>query len=653
MIHSVGYSQSMTEIERKMLKYQFVESIELLEKVIEKDGKYSTIAKGKIADCYRHLNQPDSAVKYYEVFLDKDSTQKEAYFHYALMLRNIGDYEKAQSNFLYYNNLVPDNNLNASLYAQYCEDIIPMISKKGEYRIENLKNINTEFAEFSPIIYRDQLLFTSDKPREDKKGKTYGWTGNSYLNLYSSNLHSEGEVDPFMADESNPFDAQLNSPYHDGSASFSSDFNTIYFTRTIREKAGEGDYEMPTIVLKIYKAEFKNGTWTEPEPFYLNSKEYSVGHPALSADDQYLYFVSDMPGGIGETDLYVCELKDGNWTNAKNLGPEINTEGNEMFPFVDTQNNLHFSSNGRFGYGGLDLYSVENVDGNWQDVVLLDPPLNTSYDDFGLSFINDKKGFLSSNRPQGKGNDDIYAFEIKDPLLLCGRVISDSGFVLSNASVFVLDESNQDVLVLKTDSQGEFCTKVKANTSYTILAKKMNYMDDCQKIKIGKKSVNIPDLVLPQIWVNKVFAVENIYYDLDKSFIRKDAEEPLNEVVRILKENPIKIELSSHTDCRATDSYNERLSQRRAEAAVKYIISQGIDSSRITAKGYGETQLVNECADGMDCTEEQHQMNRRTEFKIIEIEVEPINITDPLDSFNPHQTYKKDSFENNFFNDCN
>ena len=650
--HSFGYSQSMTEIERKMLKYQFVESIELLEKVIEKDGKFSTIAKGKIADCYRHLNKPDSAIKYYKNLLEEDSTQKEAHFYYAMMLRNIGDYEKAQAEFLHYDSLVPDNKLNAALYAEYCEDIIPKIGKKGNYRIENLRNVNTEFADFSPIVYRDDLIFTSDKPREDKKGKTYGWTGNSYLNLYSSKLKAEGNIDSFIADLPNPFYDQLNSDYHDGSASFSSDFNTIYFTRTIKEKAGKGDYEMPTIVLKIYKSNYENGEWTEPEPFYLNNKEYSVGHPSLSVDGKHLYFVSDMPGGIGGTDLYVCELKNGNWTNVRNLGIDINTEGNEMFPYVDFKNNLYFASNGRLGYGGLDLYSVESIDDQWQEAILLDPPLNTSYDDFGLSFLNEKKGFLSSNRPQGKGNDDIYAFEMKVPLLLCGRVISDSGFVLQEASVFVWNESNQEVLVLKTDSLGKFCTKVKANTSYTILAKKMNFIDDCQQINIEEESANIPDLVLPQIWVDKVFVIENIYYDLDKWFIREDAEAPLNEVVRILKEHPIKIELSSHTDCRASHNYNERLSQRRAESAVNYIISQGIDATRITAKGYGETQLVNECEDGVNCTEEQHQMNRRTEFKIIEMEMEPKVIIDPLDSFTPNKIYQKASFNEDFFNAC-
>lgn len=644
-----SFSQSMLEIDKKMAKYQFDESIILLKKVIQKDNKYSNQARGKLADAYRLTNQVDSAAKYYSTYLKIDSLDLDARFNFASMLRNLGLYDSAANQFEYIDRIEPENHLNASKYALFSYEINDYIDEFKKYDLKNLNAINSEQSDFSACLFKDFILFTSDRPTNLGKDKTYGWTGNSYLNIYFSKFENSSgslEVEPPKIYGSN-----LQSDFHDGTTSFTKDQKTAWFTRTIKDKANSEVFDIPTHVLKLFKSEFINNKWTEPESFFLNSNEYSVGHPSISDDGNKLYFVSNMPGGLGGTDIYVCEFKSNKWSDPINLGPNVNTEDDEMFPYISSNGNrLYFSSNGRLGFGGLDIYYSEFENLHWSEAYLMEEKINSSYDDFAIYFIDDNMGFISSNRPGGKGSDDIYLFNEKSPIYISGVVVSDSGYLLQDASVFIMIHESEEILVLKTDSLGQYKTEVSPYSSYTVLAKKMSYLDDCMDIEIEEESKNLQDLILPQM-LNKVYTVENIYYDLDKWFIRTDAEGPLNEVVAFLQENPVKIELSSHTDCRASHEYNERLSQRRAEAAVEYIVNQGIDTTRIVAKGFGETMLVNECADGVDCTEEQHQMNRRTEFKIIEIVNDSDNV-DILDKYKHGEYYFIDDFEDEFFKKC-
>jgi len=631
-------AQNIKSIEKQMLKYDFAESIQLLEKIIKKDGKHTLAAKENLASVNRLMNKPARAAELYAELTLNEGIQPENHFYYGQMLRTLGKYEEAQEQFLKYGSLVEEDDKDAALYARYCEEIIPFLNETEKYTISNVEILNTEFSEFSPTMYNDALVFTSDRPK-NKRNKIYSWTGNSYLDLYSSKIDYSSDDKELTGSSPVTFSKKLSQSYHNGTAVFTQDENTVYFTRTTNERVKKGKNPVATIMLKMYKSEYYDGRWSKPEAFYLNSNDYSVGHPALSADGKKLYFVSDMPGGIGGTDLYECTLEGDSWGDAKNLGDKINTSGNEMFPYISEDETLYFSSTGLLGFGGLDIFSTIPVGEEWETPVNLGTPINSSYDDFGICYVNDTKGFLSSNRPEGLGEDDIYAFEKIEtieplpPLMLAGRVMSDSGYAIQHTTIFFLNETTNQILILKTDSAGRYETEVERNTKYAVLAKKSQYLEDCTSVQIADTLVNPEDLILSKLSVKKSYSVDNIYYDFNKYAIKEKAKTKLDHLVRLLKESTIQIELSSHTDSKGSEQYNIILSQKRAEAAMDYIVSQGIDASRIIAKGYGESQLINECVDGIECSEADHQMNRRTEFKITGIEKPNINTIDPLDKY--------------------
>jgi outer membrane protein OmpA-like peptidoglycan-associated protein len=334
-----------------------------------------------------------------------------------------------------------------------------------------------------------------------------------------------------------------------------------------------------------------------------------------------------------------------------------------MFPYVHYDGSLYFSSTGHMGFGGLDLFKTKYTGDNWETPENLMSPINSSYDDFGIAFMDgDTTGLISSNRPGGMGSDDIYAFSMipqedpepePEPVLAVGRVITTDMIPIEEATVFVMNNITEEVLILKSDEKGMYEYVVDTLVDYTIIAKKTNYIKDCLSYFYVNEDSNPNDLVLTKLETDLVFKIENIYYDLDKWYIRDDAKPELDKIVELMEEHPIKIELSSHTDCRASNAYNANLSQKRAESAVNYIISQGIDHERITAMGYGESRLVNRCADGIDCSEEQHQMNRRTEFRILEVEQkEEIVSTDQLGRYMHGEIYLKDQLDSGYFSDC-
>jgi outer membrane protein OmpA-like peptidoglycan-associated protein len=441
----------------------------------------------------------------------------------------------------------------------------------------------------------------------------------------------------------------FNQTYHDGPAFFADNDRVVYVTKTLPLKGKKESGNIRTHLLKIFFAEIKQGKKLDFKPFFLNSKNYSVAHPTLTKDGDKIYFSSDMPGGFGGADLYVCEMENEKWGEPQNLGEIINTSEDEVFPYILNDSVLFFSSKGHMGYGGLDIFKTELHHSEWGEPVNLKHPVNSSYDDFSIVLNSTMDGgFFSSTRPEGKGSDDIYAFR---NLVIKEKEVSASenkllakGFVkelgtrnpIEESTVFLFNSTSDDVLVLKTDDAGKFEAEVDYNVPYVVKAMKNGFIYDCTSFRTPSdqdiKEFDVPrDLLLARLEVNQVFQVENIYYDLDESYIRDDAKPALDNLVQILKQYPIMAELSSHTDSRASYAYNMELSQRRAESAVRYIILQGIDPVRLTAKGYGETRLVNECSDGVECTEEQHQANRRTEFKITGFDNEISSGT----SFNP------------------
>lgn len=624
----------------------------------------------KLADCYRFINDPQEARSWYMRAVEFNNIDPVNYFYLGQAARTMQEYEQAREAFLRYAELVPDDPRGA-VFAGYC-DLMAQWSAFGEAaEVKNVKNLNSKYSDFGPAFFGDGLIYVSDRNPSLLEDQRYGWTNFNYLNLYQAEPRFFKD---FWQDMDNPvsMSTRFNQTYHDGPAYFTPDNKMIFLTRTRIEKVKQGKSDIMTFMLKIYYGELTDGK-VDYKDFPFNSDNYSVGHPTVSHNGNTMIFVSDMPGGFGSSDLYQTKLSGGVWTTPVNLGSTLNTFGNEVFPTLVNDSLLYFASDGHPGYGGLDIFVSRNINGEWSVPVNLYAPINSSFDDFSIAVNKDfSSGFFSSNRPGGLGNDDIYAFRnakppvktisippvLSQPLVMQGIVRDKSSSLpLEGATVFILNTKTNKVKVLQTGPDGIYSMPAEKEILYLSKAVKPDFIDDCLNFRIAQsdtaKSFRIPrDLLLDKLEVNKSFRVENIYYDLDKWFIRDDAKPALDNLVDIMKKYPISAELSSHTDSRATHAYNEELSQKRAEAAVRYIVLQGIDPSRLVARGYGENNLVNQCADGVTCTEDEHQANRRTEFKILSIDKTITN-----DEFDPSVFKVGDEvdvylFDPSFFRRC-
>ena len=657
---------------KKMDLFNYSEAVSILQKTIHKDNpKYQKEAVALMAECYRKQNDMLNAKAWYGKALASGDTDPMNFYYYGQALRATGDYERAKIILLHYDSIASGDKLGR-IYASFCDSAITWKSNPPAFEVKNATALNSKQSDFGPAFYDKGIIFASDREVFKMDEKKYGWTGNGFLHLFCADpTYPDDYYNSFKDPKLAP--GLLNQEYHDGPATFNKDFTEIFLNRTIvhKDKGKKDSKKIRTHLLKIYSAKRKDGKWGKLTPFFLNSEEYSVGHPALTPDGNTLYFVSDMKGGFGGTDIYYCTREGGKWSSPTNLGDEINTFGNEMFPFVSENGDLYFASDGHPGFGGLDIFLTRMVNGKWTRPKNLGLPINSSYDDFSLAEYKDTgKGLFCSNRPDGKGADDIYTFkrisvEPLKPAIPPPPPAFVSGCVkdkvtlepIAGAIVFLLEDISGKVLIIKTGSSGCFKTPVKKGVQYTVKAMQNNYIADCLpfnfEVTNTKTELSIPrDLLLDKLIVNRKFKLENIYYDFDKSFIRKDAEPALNNLVKIMNENPITIELGSHTDCRGTDEYNIRLSQRRADAAVQYIVLAGIDHYRISAHGYGETQLVNKCKDGVPCTEEEHQANRRTEFKVLSIVEDKSKPSFNLEQFRNGEIIDLRFLPDGFFYNC-
>jgi outer membrane protein OmpA-like peptidoglycan-associated protein len=466
-----------------------------------------------------------------------------------------------------------------------------------------------------------------------------------------------GELDEIESDLKliDEFSEKLNTRYHEATLAFSPDETKVYFTRNNYDGDLHRDNK-GTNHLKLYSADLIRDvdsilTWQNVKELPFNSEDYSVGHPSVSSDGKLLYFVSDMPGSIGATDIFVVDILDHNqstnsndeytgYSKPRNLGGKINTAGREMFPYI-TDNTLYFASDGHLGLGGLDVYESTVEENSFKRPINLGAPLNSELDDFGFIIKEEEdRGFVCSNRLTGKGDDDIYSFVRlpKPEAPPCDQAIrgyvsnSITGERISNVEMTLYDENGSQLETTNTDISGayEFNTTLDCSTKYEIKASKTGYGTREKSVltleesgetvaALGMETVN--ELIVEEGGLLKI-KIGIIYFDLDKSFIRKnDAAIELNKIVLLMNEYPnMVIQIESHTDSRSSGDYNLSLSDRRAKATRDYIISQGIDANRIeSAKGFGETQLINKCSNGVPCSESQHQMNRRSEFIIIKM----------------------------------
>ncbi len=657
---SFAASAQLKKGDRRYEYFNYSEAIPYYKKALKSDDKETRFeATQKLANCYRFTNDVVNAGKWYAKVLKYENADSINYFYLAQALRSQGEYDEAAAAFKTFIKYAPDS-LETEKYLRFCTDVKEWLTLPDMADIKNVSTINSKYSDFCPAFYKDGVVFTSDRRFDVIDNNTYGWTSFNYLNLfYSEPEYTDNYWDAMSEPKS--MAKNFNQTYHDGPASFAEDGHLVYVTKTVTKEAKKEKGKPQTYLLKIYYAQLADGSKVQYKPFFLNSKDYSVAHPTLSKDGQIIIFSSDMPGGFGGSDLYICKMEGDKWSDPVNLGATVNTSENEVFPHLYNDSTLYFSSDGRLGFGGLDIYRTTLVDSVWSEPENLLRPINSSYDDFGIVLkANGRDGLFSSNRPGGAGSDDIYSFKnLRNNLLISGFV-KELGLnkPILDATVFLFNLTSNQVEIYKTDEKGYFEAFVDRNTGYIVKAMKSGYIYDCMSMQTTankdiRRAYLERDLLLTKLELNQVFILKNIYYDLDKYNIKEESKEPLLELVKLMNNYPISAELSSYTDSRAPAEYNLRLSQKRAEAAVDFIVSQGIDRSRLTAKGYGESKLLNHCSDGVKCSEAEHAVNRRTEFRITSIEAG----NDTASQFNPGDYNSGDVINvnvlsANFFENC-
>jgi outer membrane protein OmpA-like peptidoglycan-associated protein len=700
----------------------------------------------KLAFSYRKLQDSKNAERVYrDLFNDfETSLESEQILYFAQALANNGKYRESQKMYSRYGEQQKEDLRGRKFTVAYMDNA-SFYKDSSLYDIEFVYPLNTRYSDFSPMFYENGLVFVSARNEGSGIRRVFNQNETPFLDLFlfsdtmslrkethktletiQASLGSSGksakpnktqENDSFEnieEPEIDEFSKSINSKYHEGPVTFFKDYKKIVFTRNNYNKGKAKKSEKGINMLKLFIATKKGNKWTDIKELPFNSDEYSTGHPALSPDNRKMYFVSDMPGGFGGTDIYMVDYREGNWGAPINLGREVNTEGNEMFPFVDEIGNFYFASDGHAGLGGLDMFYLEFRNGvPFGEVENLGVPINSTKDDFG--FITDgnrSRGYFSSNRRKGYADDNIYAFtkgcnalnilvydsQTNLPLantelrmvkngvnkqgyitnslgeaslclesgadfefkafkegydvgtitygtmsqslskqqhlkiyleparrpLVKGRIVSEvDQNPIAGATVTLENERDGSVAMVITGVDGRYAFQPDRDGRYSVSAVKENYATNTEnigKIKNSKKNYSL-ERNFGMIAEGDIFRLDNIYYDLDKSEIRADAKKELeSKVIPVLKKYPdLQIELRSHTDSRASEAYNQRLSAARARSVADYLVSRGISSDRLVANGYGESELVNDCDDSAICDEIAHQANRRTEFKILAV----------------------------------
>jgi len=622
----------LKEADAQYQLFNYTKAIDLYEQAYKK--KATLYAAERLGECYALTNNYKQTESWYAIAAAMPGSSSENTLHYAKALQNNSKYAEAKTQFEKYTSLNKEIKAKQqSLWLLSCDSAMFWMKNPTTVAINNEKKLNSPKSDWGSVQYQNDIVFSSDRGATNAQNadrpflkfdgaklpskNIYGWTGNHYLKLYVQNSKTDS-ISLF------PIDAQTD--YHVGPASFVKDGSEMYFTLTrIPKKPTYVNGKLATINIEIYSSKKDaNGKWGTPIGFKYNKvDEYSIGDPFITPDGNTLYFVSNMSNGVGGTDLYVSQKTDaGDWGLPINL-KEINTEGNERSPSFDEGNNFYFSTDGRIGMGGLDIFSAKLVGGKISEPKNLGYPTNSPQDDFAFIKTGKRSGYLSSNRTDGLGDDDIYSFTEQQILAfrLSGKVFDKkTNLPLANAIVTLAKKDGQSLRV-QTDESGDFKFNLEKSSDYSLTGEKTNFRSDNALVSTQNLTASADlekNLYLEKIELEKAIRLENIYYDFDKSNIRADAAVELDKLVKIMKENPtIWIELGSHTDSRGNDQYNQWLSQSRANSAVQYIIDRGIEKNRITAKGYGESMLLNKCANGVRCTEAEHQLNRRTEFKIV------------------------------------
>ena len=686
--------QELIRAKRFFDKTYYAEAIILYEKLAETKPSQEVIKN--LADSYYYTNDLIKAQRYYRLLVknyNKD-LDRNYYFRYAQTLKASNSYADANAVLKTY--YAQSTNSQDSVYFQKKLKELENVSAIGNrFEIKNLA-INTPNSEFGAVKYQDNLVFAGVKLKPGLFDKKYKWDNETYLNLVTTPIQNSNAADALVS----YFADELKSGVHEANAVFTKDGKTIYFTRNNSKNGSKRKNDQKISNLQIFKAELLNGKWSNITALPFNSPNYSVEHPALSADEKVLYFSSDMPGSFGSFDIYSVNINKGAFDTPKNLGPVINTDKREQFPFVSADNKLYFSSEGHLGYGSLDIFVSEINKNEYSEPLNIGLPLNSNLDDFSFNIDSDtKEGYFASNREGGKGSDDIYQFkEIKDLIVedckqfIAGTITDiDTKLALENATVILQDSQNNTLNTITTPADGKFSFTVPCEASYKISAFKEKYTNESKTLTLDKtrNTVNDGSLALKSLEAIKleeketaenkrkqeiiieeenkkkealaiielkqkekkakeaeivateirkkekidqilkqekdvvrdkdrlIIKTDPIYFDYNMWYIRKESKVVLGRVIELMKKYPgMVVEIGSHTDSRGNAKFNEDLSQKRANSTMEFIIQSGINANRLTAKGYGESVPIIKCKTDDACNEEEHELNRRSEFVI-------------------------------------
>ncbi len=625
--NSFSQKKDIRKANKEFDKYAYIDAREIYLKVVA-DGYESAEIFKKLGDTYYYNGDYTNAATWYEKLVTQfpEQTEPEYYYRAAQSLKSIGKFEKSDA-------LLKDYVANGGTgmviktYENDPDYLKSTVFKTRDFSIEKTQ-INSSSSDFGPAFYGTQkIVFAS-------AGNTTGtkineWTQEPFLDLFIADRAADGAL-------SNPvkLGGDINTEYNESTAVFTKDGATVYFTRNTYldgKKGLDKSKKYKTLRLSLYKAtKAGDNTWTNVVALPFNGKDFSVAHPALSVDEKRLYFSSDMPGTIGMSDLwYVDILGNDSYGTPVNLGPNINTDARESFPFISEKNKLYFSADGRSGMGGYDIFVTPlDKDGMPGAITNLGAPTNSVKDDFGFIINEDTRiGYLSSNRDgeAGSVDDEIYLVKESCVIAITGKVFDEeTKDPLPGATVSLLDQNNQLISQTTAKEDGSYDFDADCGKQYTVRGVMEGYNPYEKMIETpllsGKIEVPLPLKRIDPCPPNDLgckLSLQPIYFDFDKSNIRPDAEIELAKILAAMREYPeLIIHIESHTDSRGNDSYNEALSERRAQSTLKWLVSKGIDAKRLTAKGYGETKLVNQCSNGVPCSAEEHQLNRRSMFII-------------------------------------
>ena len=685
-------TQDLQRAKRLFERTYYSEAIPLYENILNSNRSLEVVKN--LADSYYYTNDYANAQRHYRFLIARfaENLDGEYYFRYAQTLKASGNYEEANKIMRDY--FLKTNNQKAIENLEKDNLILENISALGNRFESKNMPINTPNSEFGAVKYGDKLVFSAVIRKPYTFEKVYKWNNESYLDLMSVALKNP------KIDSIRKFAVELATPLHESNAVFTKNGKTVYFTRNNSKDGVRAKNEQKVSVLQIFRADLVDGKWRNIIALPFNSDNYSVEHPALSNDEKTLYFASDMPGSLGSFDIYSVAILGTDYGTPKNLGATINTDKKEQFPFISKDNKLYFSSNGHAGFGFMDVFVSEIKNGDFTKPLNIGLPVNSGYDDFSFVIDSDsQQGYFASNRKGGKGGDDIYEISEIQPLVVenCMQYISgtitdvDTQLPLANAKVILQDTKNKEIESIITSADGRFSFTVDCEKNYTVLASKEMYTNASKFLKLYKdrKKVNDASMALKSaesIKKEELAAIElkkkeakllaekqkkeaviiaekakvekeaaakkaiadaekqkkekiaaivaaekdivkdkerlliktdPIYFDYDLWYIRKESKPILNRVIELMKKYPeMVVEIGSHTDNRGNDKYNLDLSSKRATSTREYFISQGIPAKRIFAKGYGETVQIIKCNPSESCTEEQHELNRRSEFVI-------------------------------------